>query len=134
MLAIFEVDRRATAVAPIMEPAAPLYLSPMFADNGVFAGTQAEVRRALVHLQPIMPSLGLRFSMLEVVPAAGRSHCIDLQAFRDLGCSTNEPANLEVLKSPIGSSASCAQYSHKIADKAAEAAAAVGAMPNAHVG
>ncbi len=133
-LGIVEADPRTTAVAPVIEPAAVLDMTPMFADDGFFAGKQAEVRRALVHLRPIMPSLGLRFSMLEVVPAAGPAHSIDLQAFREPGCSVNETANVEILKSPIGVSTWCAQYSRKIADKAAKAAAAAGDMPDAHVG
>ncbi len=104
-LGIVEVDPRTSAAAPVLDPPATLDMTPMFADDGFLAGRQAEVRRALLHLQPIMPSLGLRFSMLEVVPAAGLAHHIDLESFVSLGCSVNETANLEVLKSPIGSSA-----------------------------
>ena len=69
-----------------------------------------------------------------MVPAAGSRHQVDLESFIGLGCSVNEIANLEVLKSPVGTSTWCAQYSEKIADNAIRAVEATGSLPDAHVG
>ena len=103
-LGIIPVDPRTSRLAPILNPPAQLDISPMYADDGLFAGRASEVARNLDHLIPIMPSLGLRFSMLEAIPAAGPNHQIALQLFRNMACACNETGNFDILKSPIGSS------------------------------
>jgi hypothetical protein len=132
-LGVVEVDPRTTAVAPVMSPPAALDMTPMFADDGYLAGRSYEVARALTHVKTILPMLGLRFSMLDAVPAAGGQHRIDKSTFETLGCTWVETGNLEVLKSPIGSPMWCAEYSSKRADRAVRAVQAVGALPAMHV-
>ncbi len=132
-LGIAEVDPRTTAVAPVLDPPADLDMTPMFADDGFLAGKSAEVLRALRHLQPVMPLLGLRFSMLEAVTAAAGRHTVARAAFENLGCTWNETGNLEVLKSPIGSPAWSTDYSKRRAVRGLRAVAALGALPGAHV-
>ena len=104
------------------------------ADDGILAGRSGEVRRALAHLQPIMPQLGLRFSMPEPVPAAGNRSSLDPTSFTCMGCTWNDSGNFEVLKSSIGSPAWCSEYSRKRADRAIRAVEAVGGLQHAHVG
>ncbi len=132
-LGVVEVDQRTTAIAPVMHPPADLDMTPCFADDGFFAGKSQEVARALAHVQPIMPRLGLRFSMLEAVPAAGSRHAVDRSGFEASGCTWNEGGNLEVLKSPIGNPSWCAEYSKRRACRALMAIHALGALPGAHV-
>ena len=71
VLGTVTVDPRTTAVASVLSPLAELDMTPMFADDGFLAGSSTEVLRALRHVQSFMPQLGLRFSMLELIPAAG---------------------------------------------------------------
>ena len=54
-----------------------------------------------------MPSLGLRFSRLEAIPAAGSDTLVDVSRFQGLGCSVNLAQTAIVMKSPIGSDAFC---------------------------
>ena len=90
----------------------------MLADDGFLAGRSAEVLRALNHTKMVMPDLGLRFSMLELTPAAGAAHTVDLQPFVTAGCAINTTGNFEVLKSPVGSAEFCQEYSKNRAAKA----------------
>ena len=64
------VDARTAPLGPQLKPAADLDLVPGFADDGVVGGRSAEVHRTLAHWRAVMPPLGLRFSLLELVPAA----------------------------------------------------------------
>ena len=129
---IVPVDPRTTAVVPVLSPPARLDMCPMFADDGFLAGPSGEVLRALKHIQPIMPGLGLRFSMLEAIPAAGLNNAIDLEPFRAAGCTCNETGNFEVLKSPVGAETWCHEYAGKRAGKAIKALEAVSALPDRH--
>ena len=88
-----EIQAGTTSIGLPMQPAADLDMTPMFADDGFLPGRAEEVLRALRHIAPIMPNIGLRFSMLELVPAAGPLHTIDLSEFRALGCTLNETGN-----------------------------------------
>eukprot|EP00973_Karenia_brevis_P009287 1258353-Karenia_brevis.AAC.1 len=101
-IGVVEVDPRTTAVATVMSPPAQLDMAPMFADDAIFAGISTEVARALRHIKTVMPSLGLRFSRLEVTPAAGERHMVDLQEFTELGCTVNLTKCVEIMKSPVG--------------------------------
>ena len=83
-----------------MDPPADLDMCPMFADDCVVAGVASEVARTLRHWKDIMPRLGLRFSRLEAIPAAGRLHNIDMTVFDELGCTSNLSQNVVVMKSP----------------------------------
>ena len=132
-LGVAQVDPRTTAVAPVMEPPADLDMTPMFAADGFFAGKSRTVARAPQHVQPIMPGLGLRFSLLEAVPSAGSRNHIDRGIFDALGCTWNDSGNLEVLKSPVGNPTWCAEYSKARATRALRAVTALGALPGAHV-
>ena len=70
-LGVVPVAPHTAALLPVMNPPADLDMTPMFADDGFFAGRAEEVKRALQHLVPVMPTLGLKFSKLDVIPAAG---------------------------------------------------------------
>ena len=133
-LGLAPIDPRTTPVGMVMQPPADLDMTPMFADDGFLAGRDSEVRRALQHIKPIMPALGLRFSMLEVVPAAGPNHAVDLAGFQALGCSLNETGNLEVLKSPIGDTSYCEEYCVDALERTLKAVRAVGTLRDSHVG
>ncbi len=133
-LGVVEVDPRTTPVAPVLDPPADLDMTPMFADDGFLAGKASEVLRSLQHLRPVMPRLGLRFSLLEAVPAARNLSRVDSTEFVRLGCTWNDSGNFEVLKSPVGSPSWCAAYSTKRAGQAICATSAVGALQHKHVG
>ena len=64
-----------------------------------------------------MPQVGLRFSSLQLVAAAGPHHRINFDPFLALGCSVNGDGDIEVLKSPIGTDAFCQSYSQGLVDK-----------------
>ena len=104
---IVPVDPDTTPVATVMTPPADLDMIPMFADDCIIAGKASEVLRTLQHWSPIMPTLGLRFSKLDIIPAAGTGHAIDLQPFEAMGGKVNLTQALVVMKSPIGSNEFC---------------------------
>jgi hypothetical protein len=133
-LGVVPVDPRTTQVAPTLQPAAELDMTPMFADDGLLAGKAAEVLRALEHLRTVMLPLGLRFSMLEVVPAAGPNHGVDLQLFVDQGCTVNGQSGFEALKSPIGSAEWCNTYAKTRVQKYIDAMAVIGDFKDRHIG
>ena len=59
---------------PRIGPPVVLDIAPTFADDGVIAGDEPEVLRAIQHMKRVMPSVRLRFSMMQVVAAeAGTS-------------------------------------------------------------
>ena len=93
-----------------MSPAAKLDFAATFADDGALAGASAEVLRSVQHLLRVMPAVGLQFSSLVVVPAAGQHYRIDFQPLSQLGCSVSEDCNLEILKSPFGDIAWSLKY------------------------
>ena len=65
-----------------------LDIAPTCADDGVTAGDEPEVLRAIQHMKRVMPLLGLRFSMMQVVAAAaGPQDPERCRAFRDEGCT-----------------------------------------------
>jgi hypothetical protein len=105
---------------PPLAPPAVLDMAPNFADDGLLAGRSDEVLRALTHLKMIMPTLGLRFSTLQLIPAAGQAHSIDLDPFKTLGCSVQEDGNFEVLKSPLGTDGYCKEFCAKLVEKQRE--------------
>ena len=50
----------------------------------------------------MMPFVGLQFSMVKLVPAAGHSHNVNVQPFTASGCSVCADGSFEVLKSLVG--------------------------------
>ena len=102
---------------PISDPPADLDIAPSLADDGLLAGKSDEVLRALRHLKLIMARFGLKFSTLQVVPAAGRNAQVDHAPFVAEGCTIQEDGNCEVLKSPIGDEKHCKQFCKKQAAK-----------------
>ena len=76
-----------TPIGEVLNPPAQLDMSPMFAD--CIAGVETEVKRVVKNWKRIMPSLGLRFSRLEAILAAGQSTLVDTASFRALGCTVN---------------------------------------------
>eukprot|EP00973_Karenia_brevis_P033694 4645405-Karenia_brevis.AAC.1 len=79
-----------------------------------------------------MPSLGLRFSLLEVIPAAGENTSVDTGRFAALGCTVNTSRCVSVMKSPIGTAQYCAQESAKRIAKAEKVIRAIAALPDRH--
>ena len=49
-IGVVQVDPRTTPVAAVMVPPAELDMTPMYADDGIFAGRAQEVGRTLEHL------------------------------------------------------------------------------------
>ena len=119
--------------ASVLDPPAKLDMSPNFADHGFLAGPAPEVLRALQHCKRIMPDLGLRFSSLAVVAAAGRNHEVDMQLFINEGCLVSEDGNIEVLKSPVGDDVSRKVYSISVAQKHSKMFEALRCLEDQHV-
>ena len=95
-----------------------LDIAPLFADDGVIGGVDTEVLRALRHMKLVMPLVGLRFSHLQVCAASFEVQPAErFVEFVGEGCTPVLDGNLEVLKSPIGSSDFCREYAMKFADK-----------------
>ena len=76
-----------------------------------------------------MPSLGLKISRLEAIPAAGDQCSIDLDAFRHAGCSINLTRNALIMKSPIGDTAFCEGEVGKRVDRALRIAGEIAKLP-----
>ena len=55
---------------PRIDPPIILDIAPTSADDGVIAGDEPEVLRAIQHMKRVMPLVELRFSMMQVVAAA----------------------------------------------------------------
>ena len=125
-------DPCTSSVGIVMDPPANLDISPMFADDGAYAGKADEVLRTLRHWQTLMPSLGLRFSRLEAIPAAGDQSHIDLDAFRRSGCSINLTSNALIMKSPIGDISFCESAVGKRVEKALRIASEIVKLPKKH--
>ena len=75
---------------PVLVPPAQVDMSPSFADDGLTAGKSSEVLRALRHLQWVMPQVGLSFSTLQEIPTAGSRHAVNMEDFKQLGCTICE--------------------------------------------
>ena len=131
-LGVAAVDPQTTPVATVLDPPVSLDMAPMFADDGIIAGPSEEVRRALAQLKALMPSLGLRFSRLEVTTAAGEAHNVHLDAFRDLGCTINLTQCLEIMKAPTGSRQFCEEVASKRVRKATQIVQAIVEVPDEH--
>ena len=99
---------------------------------GFLVGESAKVHRAQQHVKLLMPSLGLRFSLLEAVLAAGEAYQIDLNLFVKLGCSVNLNQCVEIIKSPIGSLELCHEMVLKRARKAVATVEPIAKVPAEH--
>ncbi|CAE8723859.1 unnamed protein product, partial [Polarella glacialis] len=93
-------------------------------------GQSSEVARALAHLSPLMPSLGLRFSRLEAIPAAGASSTLDRDVFLRLGCTINDTQCVSIMKSPVGHQDFCDKTSLKRVSAAVKATNAISQLPD----
>ena len=129
---IIPLDPRTSAVGTVMDPPACLDITPMVADDSVIAGKADEVLRTLRHWQLLMPSLGLRFSRLEAIPAAGDQCDVDLEAFRLSGCSINLTRNAVIMKSPIGDIDFCEGEVGKRVARALHVAREIAKLPRKH--
>ena len=118
---------------PVLDPPAQLDLAPAFADDALFAGTSGEVARALGHLRLVMPRLGLSFSTLQAIPAAGARSTVDCQRFIELGCTIHLGGNVEILKSPIGTLEYCKEFCNQQAAKFREVLTFLGELNDPHV-
>ena len=106
-----------------IDPPINLDIAPTFADDGVIAGDESEVLRAIQHKKRVMPMVGLRFSMLQVVAAAaGPQHPGRFRAFQDEGCTPALDGNFEVLKSPIADDTFCKAFCSRVVEKQAKSA------------
>ena len=86
---------------PRLEPPAQLDMALCFADDGFLAGASGEVLRALKHLLAVMPQVGLRFSSLQLVAAAGPHHRVNFDPFLALACTVNAMATLRFSSPPL---------------------------------
>ena len=112
-LGLCPVAEVTTPLLPTLDPPAELDTAALFADDGLIAGRQSEVARAIAHLQQYMPALGLRFSKIDIVPAQPDSPNVDARTFEAMGCTLKRNGNFEVMKSPVGDSAWCSAYVQK---------------------
>ena len=69
---------------PRNDPPIILDIAPTFADDGVIAGDEPEVLRAIQHMKRVLPLVGLRFSMMQVVAAEAGTQ--DPERFRAFHC------------------------------------------------
>ena len=72
-----------TQFGEIINPPAQLDITPMFADDSIIAGVDTEVSRVLQHWKNLIPSLGLRCSCLEAIPATGPRLGVQCQPIKD---------------------------------------------------
>ena len=128
-----DLDPRTTQLAPVLDPKPALDMSPGFADDGFFAGPSRDVLAAVRHVKTFMPTLGLSFSRLEVIPAAGSQCHADLSQFRETGCTVNLEGNVSVMKSPIGSVTFCEAEVNKRVSKGTATLDAIARLPDQHV-
>jgi len=131
-LRVTPVDPMTTQIAPVLDPPVQLDMAPLFADEGALAATSQEILRGVHHLHTVMPLLGLKFSKLDVIPAAGQNHQVDIGAFHEAGCTVSVTGDFEVMKSPIGSKAHCETVVMKRVKKAAAAITAIADLPDSH--
>ncbi len=95
-----------------------LDIAPKFADDGIIAGASGEVLRGLRHMKRVMPMVGLRFSLLQVVAAVPGPQSLErFQVFVAEGCVPALDGNFEVLKSPVGDDAFCRAFCARVATK-----------------
>ena len=131
------VDSRTLPAGPELSPAADLDLAPGFADDGYLGGRSAEVLRTLAHWRAVMPALGLRFSRLEVVPAAGAATAVNLDSFRALGGEVNLTQCFETVQAPVAVGPDAADFYQRFGEVRAKKAAAtvreIAALPDRHV-
>ena len=131
-LGLVDVDPRTSPLAPVLQPKPALDMAPGFADDGFFAGPSQDVLASIRHVSSFMPRLGLSFSRLEAIPAAGEVSTVDMQQFIDAGCTVNPTACVSVMKSPIGTAAYCENEVSKRVDKAAAIVRAISQLPDEH--
>ena len=131
-LGIVDPPEGVTLSVPVLQPPAQLDMCPQFADDGLLAGKTGEIVRTLRHLNLVMPGLGLRFSKLDAIPAAGNQSTIDVHALQQVGCKINLSKEFSVMQSPIGSVGFCDTFLQKKTDKAAKILSAIGELPDAH--
>ena len=79
-----------------------------------------------------MPALGLKFSRLEAIPAAGDRTTAHIQAFTDAGCTVNLEANVSIMKSPVGDVSFCEREVTKRVDKALHILDSIAKLPDQH--
>ena len=117
-LGIVPVPEGSAVRLPRIEGPLDLDIAPLFADDGTIAGRRSEVWRALRHMKAVMPSVGLRFSLLRVVAAApGQQTEESFAEFVAEGCVPVLDGNFEVLKSPIGELGFSRAYCQRVASK-----------------
>ena len=121
-----------TQFGEIMNPPAQLDITPMFADDSIIAGVDTEVLRVLENWKNIMPSLGLRFSRLEAIPAACLDTLVDVSTFQGLGRSVNLSKTAIVMKSPIGSDTFSSGVVGKRVDESMHILEQIARLPNTH--
>lgn len=131
-LGIIPVAAGTEALLPTLHPPANLDMTPMFADDGFLAGPADEVQRALAHLVPVLPRLGMKFSKLDVIPAAGANCVFDEENFRSLGCKIFHKAEASIMKIPIGDAAFCEKTLAKRVDKGASIVQQISELPDVH--
>ena len=103
---------------PAIDRPVSLDLAPLFADDGIAAGSQEEVLRALRHMRKVMPLVGLRFSHLQVAAASfDRQPAERFAPFVGEGCTPILDGNVEVLKSPVGDHEFCRSYCMRMVEK-----------------
>lgn len=133
-LGLVAVAQGTSPLIPALEPPAELDAAALFADDGIIAGKQAEVHRSLEHLKRHMPSLGLHFSKIDIIPARPGSRDIDERRFSSLGCCFKRDGNFEVMKSPIGDSEWCAAFVKRRVQKMAAICTKLAQIPSSHAG
>ena len=100
--------------------------------NVVFADKDTEVRHALEHLLPVMPRLGLAFSKLDVLPAAGSSVRLDKLAFEQLGCKVFAHPHVTIMKCPVGDVTYCENVVSRRVAKGVDVVQKFQELPDAH--
>ena len=123
---------RETGTTQLLTPLeTPVTLDAMalYAEDGMIAGPQMEVSRAVQYLKTRLPEVGLEFSKLEVSPAKPESGSFDRALFEPYGCSINFTGDMESMKSPIGSDEHCETYAMNRVGKAMEVYKAIAALP-----
>jgi hypothetical protein len=79
-----------------------------------------------------MPRLGLRFSKLDVIPAAGASSQMDVQGFQRLGFKVLAEAQVTIMKCPIGDAAYGEQVVGKRVAKSVDILTKIQELPDVH--
>ena len=131
-LGIAQLDPGTSQLLPRIDPPVALDLAALYADDGILAGPQSEVLRAIQHLQAVLPRVGLLFSKLEVVAAAPNGGSLDRAAFEACGVTINPIGNTQIMKSPIGSPDFTEAYSRQRVAKIVDVYKSLSALPSRH--